>query len=205
MIRRAPSLALAAALALTLGGCITLFPKVPPAQLYRFGSEVQAAPSGQPARFAVLEDAVGFDRLAGTDRILTVTGDQVAYISGSRWAVAAPMMFDAALQRAFDGAGGPARLIQAGEATRPDFVLKVDVLRFEARYDNGDTAAPTVVIRLRASLNRNADHALIDSRTFEAKVPASDNRVTAIVAGFDQATSQVLGQVVAWVDQSTGG
>jgi cholesterol transport system auxiliary component len=201
MIRPATRLAAAAALALALGGCITLFPKETPEGLYRFGSEAPAA-SGQPARYAVLEDAIGFDRLASTDRILTVDGDQVAYISGGRWAVPAPLLFDSAVQRAFDGAGGPDRLITAGSATRPDFVLKLDVLRFEARYDQGPTAPPTVVIRLHAALNRGEDHAPVGDRTFEVKVPASDNRIGAIATGFDQATTQVLSQVVAWVAET---
>src|SRR5208283_674438 len=96
----------------------------------------------------------------------------------------------------------PDRLITAGSATRPDFVLKLDVLRFEARYDQGPTAPPTVVIRLHAALNRGEDHAPVGDRTFEVKVPASDNRIGAIATGFDQATTQVLSQVVAWVAET---
>ena len=205
MIQRAPRLAAIAALALTLGGCVTLFPKAEPEQLYRFGSEAQAAPAGGSAKYAVLEDSIGFDRLASTDRILTVDGDKVAYIKGGRWAVPAPLLFDASVRRAFDSAGGPDRLIAPGEASRPDFVLKLDVLRFEARYEQGPAAAPTIVIRIHAALNRGADHALVAERTFEVKVPASDNRIGAIVSGFDQGTSQALGQVVQWVAGSTGG
>jgi len=205
MIRYAPRLAAIAALALALGGCITLFPKEEPEQLYRFGSDAQPAPASETARYSVLEDAIGFDRLASTDRILTVDGDQVAYIKGGRWAVPAPLMFESSVRRAFDGSGGPDRLIVAGEASRPDFVLKLDVLRFEARYEQGPASAPTVVIRIRAALNRGPDHALISQKTFEVKVPTSDNRVSAIATGFDQATSQMLGQVVQWVAGNTGG
>jgi len=202
MIRPAIRLAATAALALALGGCVTIFPKEEPEQLYRFASASTPPSSGQVARYAVLEDAIDFDRMASTDRILTVTGDEVAYIKGGRWAVAAPLMFDSAVQSAFNEAGGPDRLISAGEATRPDFVLKLDVLRFEARYDQGPTAAPTVIIRVHAALNRGADHAPIGDQTFEVKVPAADNRIGAIAGGFDQATTQVLGQVVAWVAQT---
>ena len=90
MIRPAIRLAATAALALALGGCVTIFPKEEPEQLYRFASASAPSSSGQVARYAVLEDAIDFDRMASTDRILTVTGDEVAYIKGGRWAVAAP-------------------------------------------------------------------------------------------------------------------
>ena len=92
--------------------------------------------------------------------------------------------------------------VLAGDSFFFDFVLKLDVLRFEARYEQGPTAAPTVVIRVRAALNRASDHAPIGDRTFEVKVPAADNRIGAIAGGFDQATSQVLGQVVQWVGET---
>jgi ABC-type uncharacterized transport system auxiliary subunit len=36
-------------------------------------------------------------------------------------------------------------------------------------------------------------------------VPASDKRVGAIAEAFDQATSQVVGQMVGWVDQTGAG
>jgi cholesterol transport system auxiliary component len=205
MIRRAARGLAPAALAFALTGCISLFPKQEPSQLYTFGETAgPSQPSGQPARYAVLMDTIGFDRIAGTDRILTVSGNEVAYVKGARWAAPAPMLFRSAEQRAFDLAGGPARLIQPGEASHADAVLKVDVLRFEARYDGGAGAAPTVVVRVHAALNKGADHAFIGERVFEAKIPASDNRMGPITAAFDQATDQVLGDLVTWVNGSGG-
>ncbi|MFI4935660.1 MAG: ABC-type transport auxiliary lipoprotein family protein [Caulobacterales bacterium] len=202
MIRPATRVLAVAAATLALGGCITLFPKATPAPLYRFGEQVTAAQAPSDTHFAVLDDTLGFDRTASTDRILTINGNEVAYIKDARWAVAAPLMFHTAVQHAFDSAGGPARLIERGEAWRPDYVMKVDVLRFEARYDHGAGAAPTIVVRLRATLNKGMDHALVGDRLFEASIAASDNRVGPITEAFDQATSKVLTDLVAWVDQA---
>jgi len=146
---------------------------------------------------------MGFARDAASDTILTVTGDQAAYIAGSRWVTSASSLFELAVTRAFDADGGPARLIPRGEAVRPDYALKLDVRRFEARYDAGQQAPPTVVVELYAG---TADHAgdgaaaAPAERIFQASVPASENRAGAIARAYDAAVTDVLGKLVVWVD-----
>jgi len=188
-----------------LAGCISLLPKQKPAQLYRFG--VSAPPTAPrlsgPARFSVQAVPIGFAAAAAGDTILTITGDEAAYIAGSRWVTSASSLFDAAVTRAFDADGGPARLIPRGEAVRPDYALKLDVRTFEARYDHGQAAAPTIVVELYAGLVRRSSEAVAPppaERIFQASVPASENRAGAIAAAFDSAVRKVLGDMVAWVD-----
>jgi cholesterol transport system auxiliary component len=142
-----------------------------------------------------------WDRASATDRILTVQPNgEVAYIKSARWVSGAPALFDQALQRAFDADEGPARIITRGQMGRSDYVLKVDVRRFEARYDNGADFAPTINVEVRAALTRSADRIVAGERLFRASVPASENRVGPIAAAFDKAVAEVVGQMVAWVD-----
>jgi cholesterol transport system auxiliary component len=82
---------------------------------------------------------------------------------------------------------------------RADYVLKLDVTSFEARYEHGEGAAPTVVVSVHASLDRVSDRALVGERTFEARADASDNRVGAIATAFDTAVTKVLGDLAGWV------
>ena len=201
MIRRAARLLLAIGCATSLAACITLFPKEKPAQLYRFGDHVTAQAGAGPG-FAVRSAGFEFDRAAAGDAILTVSGDQVAYIGGARWAVAAPLLFEAAVRRGFDAPGGAVRLISAGEAGQAKFVMRLNVNRFEARYDAGPNAAPTIEVGLRAVLTRTADQSLVGAQLFEVKAPASDNSASAIAAAFDHATDDVVGQLVSWVAQT---
>ena len=185
-----------------LAGCISLFPKTDPAQLYRFGAttpQLQENASAEP-RFGVLLMTTGFDRAAASDRILTVTGTQAAYIKGARWVTSPVGLFDSALQRAFDADQGPARLVDRAEIARTDYLLKLDVRTFEARYDNGQAATPTIVVDVHAALNRTRDRIVVGDRSFKATVTAGDNRVGAIAQAFDQAVAKVLGELVAWVD-----
>lgn len=190
-----------------LAGCISLFPKSTPAQLYRFG--VTAPPvqeqAGGGAPFGVFQTVTSFDRAAASDRILTVTGNEAAYIKGARWVTSAVTMFDLAVQHAFDADQGPARLVGRGETVKSDYVLKLDVRTFEARYDNGREAAPTVVVELHAALDNTATRVAVGDRSFKAVVTAGDNRVTAIAAAYDAAVAKVIGELVAWVDAKGAG
>ena len=179
----------ALALPLVLGGCISVFPKTKPVQMYRFGDQATApaaaAASAAPSAL-VLKGPIAFPPASGGDRILTVTGDQSAYVGGARWVAPAASLFDAALLQAFDAQGAP-RLVARGEPLAASSVLRIDVRAFEARYPG-----PTVRVQVRATLLRSADRTLIGEKMFDAEVPASDNRQSAIVAAFDQAVGQVL-------------
>jgi cholesterol transport system auxiliary component len=197
--------AVAGALALSLSGCISLLPKAKPAQLYRFGFTVDApaaatpvAAQGRTAPVAVYRANGQFQREAAGDRILTISGERAAYVAASRWVAPAEVLFAEAVVRAFEASPGPARLVSHGEPVRSEYALRLDVRNFETRYAAG--GAPTVLVRVRAVLARAQTRAAVGEQVFEARVPASDNRVGAIVRAYDQAVAQVLGEVVTWTD-----
>lgn len=188
--------------AVALSGCVSLLPKAEPAQTYRFG--VAAEPAGgasqasQPGAFGVLKAPTGFVRAAAGDQILTVeTNGQTAYIAGARWISPAQVLFDEALERAFDADPGRARLIARGEIGKAELVLKLDVRAFEAAYLNGAGLPPTIRVEVRALMTRNLDRSLVSDQLFTATAPASENRVGPITAAFDQAVAEVMTQVVA--------
>ena len=206
MIRNAAKALAVTALALSLSGCISVFPKAKPASLYRFGESDVSVPKGPPgAMFGVLKAPSAFTRAAAGDRILTSSNGEVAYIADARWVSPAFVLFEEAVARAFQNDPGRARLIGRGEVAKADLVLRLEVRTFEADYVNGPKAAPEVVVRVRGVMNRNSDRALVGDQVFEARVKAADNRVSAIVPAFDQATAKVLGDVVAWTNAAGPG
>ena len=186
--------------AIALSGCISVFPKTEPAQLYRFEARptAQAFPPGP--LFGVLRLQSGFPRASAGDRILTMSPQgEAAYIAGARWVSPASVLFDEQVTTAFQS-GGRARLIGRGEVIKADFSLKLDVQSFETVYDQGPKAAPVVVVVVRGIVTRNQDRALVGDQTFTARIRAGENRVGAIVPAYDQALSEVLGEVVGWVN-----
>jgi len=192
----------AGALALSLAGCISLLPKSQPAQLYRFGAAQAALPDATPSASSVgvFWGGGAFQRESAGDRILTITGDKVAYVAGVRWAAPADVLFQQSVERAFEAKGGPVQLVQRGAPAPTQYVLRMDVRNFETRYDAGLKAAPTVLIRVHAVLVRDRDRQLVSAEIFEASVAARDNRIGAIVHAYDEALAQVLDKAVAWTN-----
>ncbi len=187
------AVALSLLLSIVLSGCISIFPKVKPVQMYRFGDAIPApAAAIQPSAATVLKGATIFPPASSGDQMLTITGQQTAYIGGARWVAPASILFDNALIKAFD-APGSARLVERGEPLVAPSTLRLDVRAFEARYPG-----PTVVVQVRATLIRNADRTLIADKMFEASVPASDNRQGPIVSAFDRATDKVIADIRDW-------
>jgi cholesterol transport system auxiliary component len=203
MIRPAWTAAAALTVSLGLSGCITLFPKEAPAQLYRFDVSLPAAPAAAGGPISVRIGALDFDAAASGDRLLTVDGDQVAYVGGSRWASPASDLFQESLRHAFNTAGGRARLVGPGPG-KAEYRLIITVSRFEARYLSGPAAAPTVVVHLHGTLERQSDLGVVAEKEFDTTAPASDNRVGPIVEAYNQATTQAVGDLVAWVNQPGG-
>ncbi len=197
MIRRLncaiPRLAACAlVLPLALGGCISIFPKAQPVQLYSFGQAVPAPTAPVRTPVTVIKGATTFPPAAGGDRLLTVTGAESAYIGGARWLSPASVIFDEVLLRAFDGPGSP-RLVERGEPLTAPSTLRLDVRRFEARYPG-----PTVSVQVRATLIRNGDRTIIGETLFDASVPAAENRQAAIVAAYDGAVDKVVSDIRGW-------
>jgi cholesterol transport system auxiliary component len=206
MIKRPGAARLASAgaaltLAASLAGCITLFPKEKPVQLYRFDAAVQA-PQGSGRSFGVRAAPADFDTPAAGDQIMTVDGDQVGYVDSGRWSAPANQMFDEAVAHGFDVAGAGAHLV--GPNSKAQYRLHLVVSHFETRYASGPTAPPTIVVTLRAVRERQSDLTLVGAQSFEADIPASDNRVGAIVTAYDAAATKVVGDLVAWVDEKAG-
>jgi len=199
MMRRGGLAAALAAALLGLGGCVSLFPKVKPIQLYAFGQlPPPQAGAVAPGAVGVVLGGITMPAAALGDQILTVTGQDVAYVAGARWVVPAGAMIQGDAERAFEARGQRVRLLHRGDFGGAAAVLRLDVGDFEAHYQTPD-AAPTVVVSLRASLTRPGG-ALIADQTFTARQPAAENRITSIVAAYDKAVIDVLGQVVAWTD-----
>jgi len=197
----ASSVAVLAAFA--LAGCFSLFPKADPAQLYRIGTSVEAS-AGAAGTVPLALAPLDFNEAAAGDRILTATGGEVAYIAASRWASPAKTMFHDALEQAFERNARVVTLVTRREVRASTLMLDVDVNAFEARYESGQGAAPTAVVSMDVRLVRYPERTVVGRRVIEAKRPAAENRVGAIVSAFDAATNDALVQLVQWTDQTAG-
>jgi cholesterol transport system auxiliary component len=195
------TLALLIGLSLTLGGCVSLLPKSKSADLYRFEAQ-PGEPTSTPARVrttAVLLSNGAFVAESAGDRLVVIREGRLSYVAGVRWAAPAEVLFKEAVYRAFDGGDGPARLARRGDPAAAQYVLRLDVERFEAQYLDGPNAAPTIVVAFRALLVRTKDQLVLGDRSFEGRVRATDNRMAAFVPAYDQVVSETLRGLTSWV------
>jgi cholesterol transport system auxiliary component len=193
------SIAVAAAFG-ALAGCISLFPKSPPVQLYRFEAAINPAQQPPPATVAVRESPIDFSAGAGGDGIMTVKGDTVAYIEGGRWDIPAEKQFAAAVRDGFEAAGGPVRLVEPGTPSQAQDRLSLQVTTFEADY--GTSGAPQVRVTVHAVLTRESDLSFVGERTFGVTQPAAEDRIGAIVDAFNAAVTKTVGDLTTWVEET---
>ena len=192
--------ALGVALCVSLAGCISVFPKTPPSQLYRFGSFEPAAASTASSASGpnVVRGDLNFDSSASTDRILAMTGQDAAFISGARWVSPAPIVFEEALVRGFQATPGAPRLVERGSLLRSPLTLNLDVQAFEARYDQGADKPPLIVVQVHAVMVRSSDRSVAGEGTFVESTRAEDNRVSLIAQAFDTVTKSLIVKLVTW-------
>jgi cholesterol transport system auxiliary component len=211
MIRRIV-LAAAVTAAVGLSGCVSLFPKSDAVTLYKLTLPAAPPTAGTPPSgptASVLLGPLAFTRAAAGDRILTTNGSETAYVGGARWVAPAPILFQEALSTAFDQTPGM-NMSTRGEAVASDFVLRVEIRTFEAQYSGQGPltaekkkkqpvlSAPTAVVEAHVTLLNLREKAEVSDITFRESKPAADNRVTAIISAYDDATGSVIHDIVGW-------
>ena len=186
--------------AITLAACGALLGGGGTADLYEFG----ATEASQAAPSAAITTATSTIRVAFPgatfppaidNRILTVHGTRASYIANSRWVASAPELFDAALVRSFERNAPELSISHSNQIQLSDFVLLVDVWRFEAQYVGGEKAPPEILVNARVRLVRRSDRATIGEWSVGTNEAADANRVTSIVTAFDRATKTVTADV----------
>ncbi len=199
---------IAASAALGLSGCVSLLPEQPQAAYYRL--EPPASFKGRaPTTESVaskLDIAVARPdttrALGGSEIALAQPDGSVAYMADVRWVESVPELLQNYIITAFEMSDAPVLATSPRDGVRSDFVLALDMRRFEARYDSSLEGAPVADIAFHARVVRLSDREVVAAQTFAAEVPASENRVSAIVQAFNAASSDVMAQLVDWTAQA---
>jgi ABC-type uncharacterized transport system auxiliary subunit len=185
---------------LTLAACggSLLQSKAPPTAVYLLS--VSAAPGGAevPVDLAVRKPRVrtGLD----TDLIAALYPDRrLDYFAGARWSGRLDEVVQDLAVQAFR-TRADLRAVRAGvSAPEGGYWLELDVADFQAEYSASPGeggAAPTIHVHLWGQLGGPERHVLgrLDA---DVRMPAADNRLTAIVAAYNAAADAALAKIVA--------
>jgi cholesterol transport system auxiliary component len=211
MVSRRQLLTLGAVLTAStaLGGCITLLPSSDPVQLYRFGfnadllkaGDVSAEPVTGGEAAEVYISGISLPKAAAGDGILTTENSLVSYIEGARWASPADTLFENAVSEGFDRVASTVRLSDRGRGAAK-YRLDVQVRRFETAYAKRQ---PTVVIALDVTMVRLSNRTAVAHKYLSREVKADSNRVGEIVPAYEEATTLMIADIVAFAEETVKG
>ncbi len=192
---------IASAIALTvLAGCVTVGPKLKPVQMYRFGFDpallddnaIATSGNGMPPVGVVL-GTITFPQDSGSDRITTVEGNEVSYVSQARWTAPAQELFNEAVSTGF-GYSDRVRLESRGPSAA-NYRLDISVRQFESDYSHNK---PTVAITFDARLIRLDDKAVVGDKYIIESVPVGRNDMSMMADTYDKATTRAVAQLITF-------
>ena len=187
-----------------LTGCASTFlgSNVPSPESYRLGavpSEPQAGAGPGALALALTVARPRASTAIDTDRIAVLPApSRFDYYSGVRWAEAAPQMVQQNLVAALQSSSRFAGVFAAPARVPAELLLDVELRHFEA-VAASEGAAPAAYVQLQASLVDSRRATRVTSFVSEARVPASENQRSAIVAAFEEASARVVADVVTRV------
>jgi cholesterol transport system auxiliary component len=183
-----------------LGGCTGLFQsRAQPEQIYY----LRAPPAGAavPAGAAAMLPAPGVSLRVGhplatpgldSPHIMLVQPDhRMNFYTGSRWPSAASDVLEALAVQTLRASGAWASVQDTASPFPTDYLLQLTVRHFEADYTSGD-AAPVVLVTLDCTIGRGGGREVVATFAAAGSAPAAANRLSAVVAAFEQASGTAL-------------
>ena len=156
------------------------------------GKERPVAEVGKASALKVITGvaAPGYD----TDRVLLSRADRsLDFFAASRWAASIPRVVDALALEVWRERG-TFRTFDAAASAPVQYTLRLGVQRFEIE---GEIGAGTRVarVRLRATVLRASDRALVGEFEAEALAPMTADRMSVIVAAFEEEANRALAEL----------
>jgi cholesterol transport system auxiliary component len=194
-VKRALSLLVMVCLALT--GCTSfLHSNAPAEQVYYLRAPAAAAPAGAAVAGArPLSVRVGLPMTAPgleTPHIILLQSDhRMNFYSGSRWPAPLATVVEALVVQTLRASGGWGSVEDSTSPFPSAYLLQINVRRFEADYTAG-TPAPSVAVVFDCIIGRREGRDVVATFEVSGDAQASDNRMSAVVAAFEQAAGSAV-------------
>lgn len=131
-----------------------------------------------------------------TDRIALVReGGRFDFYAAARWAAPTPDLVESALVDALRATGRYSAVMDDASPFAPRYDLRVTLRRFEADYSSG-SADPVIHVVMDCTLGRRRDRQLLASFTAEGSARADANRLGAVIAAFESASTAAVGKLL---------
>lgn len=118
------------------------------------------------------------------------------YYARANWTDRAPLMVQALMVESFENSNRITAVGRDAVGLRADFILKSELREFQAEYF--ESGAPQVHVAVTARLIEAGRRAIVAVESFDARVPATEDSLAAVLVAFDEALGKVLKNLVAW-------
>jgi cholesterol transport system auxiliary component len=195
---------------LVLAACTGLFKDkaIPPA-VYLLSAAPAAATAGTqiPADLSILRPRVrtGLE----SDRVAALYPDRrLDYFADARWSGPLDQVIHDLAVQTFSAQASLRNVSADSTAFASGYWLEIEVLDFQAEYAAG-VDAPTVNVHLLGRLGSAGERRVLARFEASSRQAAADNRLTAIIAAYEQAADatlkEIAGDVTAAIDQNLKG
>lgn len=185
--------------AVSLAGCFSVLPEPDPANsIYRLSSNLQKAEYRSSAPVIRIETPSA-DRLVATRRIVvSPDANRLAVAGGAEWADSLPKLIQKSMVEVLAARSEVTGVIPRVGA-KSDYRIHINVDNFEARFDNGQQAAPLIIISYTATFAEAGSRDLLGTRQFTTTERASGYAVSDIVKTMNSVNNSNLTKLADWM------
>ncbi len=179
------------------GGSLFQTKAAPPA-LYLLSASATTPAAAAPriaADLAVIRPRVraGLD----TDRIAALYPDRrLEYFADARWSGPLDEVIQQLVVQQFQATANLRNVSVEASVFASNYWLEIEVADFQAEY-SAATAPPMVHVHFLARVGTSADRHMLAVFDANAQVAATDNRMSAIVDGYNRAANQALAEIIS--------
>ena len=185
-------------LALLVAGCASVLrSNAPPVQVYTLRAAGAASAGAADAHPAVAASLRVAHPLAGpglgTSRIVLLQPDhRMNVYAASAWAADAPALVESVAAQTLRAANEWSSVEDAESPFPSDYLLQISIRRFDADYSAGADVPPTVHVTLDCTVGAADGRTILASFVARGSAAAAANKLSEVVAAFQQATDQAL-------------
>lgn len=181
-------------------GCVSLLPDPAPSDVvYRLSASSEGVPQSSAAKVVRIDRPRAASVFQGQDVVISPDGRRLASAAQAKWAEAIPDMVQNSFVDVLAERSGLVGVIPSSGA-RTDTRVHLTIKSFEARFDQGEGAAPIGVVHYAVTLSNASNRNLLSTFDVKKTVRSSDIRVSTIVEAMDKANQQALNEIADWLE-----
>jgi ABC-type uncharacterized transport system auxiliary subunit len=141
----------------------------------------------------------------GLDRsriVIHVPPYRMDYYAGARWPDNLPDYLQAVMLETMSLSGVADSVAVGSRSQIPNYMMLVRVLDFQAEYKTSTQDIPEVLVRMELTLLRSKAQKIILHQWYTSRKPASENRMSAVIKGFNEAFQEVQDAMIGDINQA---